>query len=86
MSCADRTGGGPFGPSPVRKLVQRIREEFDYFPGLRLTAAEAARFWALDPTLCQGVLEELQVSGFLVRDSDDRYGAAGRRPADERAA
>ena len=76
MSCADRTGGGgPFGPSPFRfrKLVQRIREEFDYFPGLRLTPTEAARFWALDHALCQWVLKELLISGFLIRDSDERF-------------
>lgn len=77
MSCADATnGGGSFGPSPFRfrKLVQRIREEFDYFPGLKLSAAEAARFWALDLALCQRVLKELQTAGFLMRGGDERYG------------
>ncbi len=33
---------------PYRKLVQRIREEFEDMPGLRLTTDEASRFWALD--------------------------------------
>jgi hypothetical protein len=85
-SCAEGTnGGGSVGPSPFRfrKLVQRIREEFDYFPGLRLSAVEAAGFWALDLAVCQRVLKELLISGFLVRASDDRYAAAGlldRRP------
>jgi hypothetical protein len=77
MSCAERThGGGSSGPSPFpfRKLVQRIREEFDYFPGLRLTAAEGARFWALDVAVCQRVLTELLSAGFLMRDGDERYG------------
>ena len=80
MSCAESTnGGGSSGPSPFRfhKLVQRIREEFDYFPGLSLSAVEAARFWALDFALCQRVLKELLISGFLIRDSDERYVAAG---------
>lgn len=80
MSCADGTnGGGSFGPSPFRfrKLVQRIREEFDDFPGLSLSAVEAARFWAIDLALCQRVLRELLTSGFLVRDSQERYVAAG---------
>jgi hypothetical protein len=57
--------------------VQRIREEFDYFPGLSLSAVEAARFWALDLALCQRVLKDLLISGFLIRDSDERYVAAG---------
>jgi hypothetical protein len=77
MSCADgATGGGSFGPPPFpfRKLVQRIREEFDYFPGLRLSACEAARFWFLDPATCRHVLSELLAAGLLAVDSDGRYG------------
>ena len=73
--CAERTvGGGPANPPPFffRKLVQRIREEFDYFPGLRLTASEAASFWGLDLATCQGVLRELLATGYLTRESD-RY-------------
>jgi hypothetical protein len=74
--CAERTvGGGSPNPPPFvfRKLVQRIREEFDYFPGLRLTAREAARFWALDLSSSQRVLRELLANGFLTRDADQRY-------------
>jgi len=70
--CAERTvGGGSSGPPPFffRKLVQRTREEFDYFPDLRLTAREAARFWGLDLATCEGVLRELLATGFLTRES-----------------
>jgi hypothetical protein len=56
-----------------RKLVQRIREEFDDAPGLRLSLVEAARFWALDVATCERVLTELLVTGFLARGADDRY-------------
>jgi hypothetical protein len=76
MSCAERTaGGGPASPPPFsfRKLVQRIREEFEYFPGLRLTVCEGARFWALDPDVCQRVLAELRAAGVLLLDSNNRY-------------
>ena len=75
-SCAERTvGGGSFGPPPFRfgKLVQRIREEFDYFPGLRVSVCEAARFWYLDVATSQRVLSELLAAGFLVRDGNQRY-------------
>ena len=75
-SCVERTsGGGVLFPPPLkfRKLVQRIREEFDYYPGLRVTAAEAARFWGLDGTTSREVLKELWVTGFLVRDAEHRY-------------
>ena len=72
MLCAEPTdGGGPDNPPPLflRKLAQRIREEFEYFPGLRLTAGEAARFWGLDILTCQQVLTELLGAGFLARES-----------------
>ena len=72
MLCAERTGGGgSHNPPPLflPKLVQRIREEFDDFPGLRLTASEAASFWGLDLATCQGVLGELLATGFLTRES-----------------
>ena len=72
MLCAERTGGGgPNSPPPFffRKTVQRIREEFEYFPGLRLTAGEAARFWGLESSTCQQVLTELLAAGFLARES-----------------
>ena len=38
-----------------RKLVQLIREEFEEAPELRVTAGEAARFWALDLSTCERV-------------------------------
>ena len=56
-----------------RKLVQRIREEFEEAPGLRITLSEAAKFWALDIATCERVLVELLRAGFLARGADDRY-------------
>lgn len=56
-----------------RKLVQRIRDEFDDFPDLRMTVTEAARFWGLDRATCERVLAELLRIGFLARGPDDRY-------------
>ena len=53
-----------------------IREEFDYFPGLRVSVCEAARFWFLDFATSQRVLSELLAAGFLIRDSDQRYALA----------
>ena len=57
-----------------RKLVQRIREEFDDAPNLRMTVTEAARFWGLDFATCEGVLKELLRTGYLARGPDERYG------------
>jgi DNA-binding IclR family transcriptional regulator len=61
-------------PLFFRKLVQRIREEFENAPNLRMTVSEAARFWALDFTTCERVLIELLRTGFLARGPDERYG------------
>jgi DNA-binding IclR family transcriptional regulator len=54
-------------------LVQRIREEFEEAPDLRLTVREAARFWGLDETTCGRVLEQLLAVGFLATGGDGRY-------------
>jgi DNA-binding IclR family transcriptional regulator len=56
-----------------RKLVQIIREEFEEAPDLRVTAGEAARFWALDLSTCERVLTELLHVGFLALGADARY-------------
>jgi hypothetical protein len=58
---------------PFRKLVQRLREEFEDLPGLRLTVREAARFWALDEVTCGRVLAALTAQGFLARGIDGRF-------------
>ena len=54
-------------------LTQRIREEFEAAWGLRMTVAEAARFWGLDEESCAQVLARLLAAGFLVRGADGRY-------------
>jgi hypothetical protein len=56
-----------------RKLVQRIREEFENLPNLHLTAFEASRFWGLDLCTCQQVLAELLAAGSVALDGDQRY-------------
>lgn len=55
------------------KLTQRIREEFEEAPGLRLTVREGARFWDLDEMTCRQVLGRLRATGFLTVDADNRY-------------
>ena len=56
-----------------RKLVQRIREEFEERPCLRLSVPEASRFWALDEISCEMVLRDLQMHGFLAQGVDHRF-------------
>ena len=65
------------GAQPVEaasiNLVQRIREEFEEAPGLRITVTEAARFWGLDEATCERVLGQLLAAGFLARSVDGRH-------------
>jgi len=61
-------------PLFFRKLVQRIREEFENAPDLRMTVCEAARFFALDLATCERVMTELFRAGFVSRGVDGRYG------------
>jgi hypothetical protein len=62
----------------IHKLSQRICEEFEEAPGLQVTIAEGARFWALDLDTCAHVLTRLFDSGFLVRARGGRYRRAER--------
>jgi len=57
----------------IMKLTQRIREEFEEAPGLRLTVSEAARFWGIDEQTCEQVLTYLLAARFLTRRADQRY-------------
>ena len=54
-------------------LVQRIREEFEEAPGLEIDVNDGARFWALDPFMCELVLTRLHDLKFLVRTAAGRY-------------
>ena len=64
---------GGFVEIGLTKLTQRIREEFEEAPGLRVTVSEAVRFWGLDEPTCEQVLARLFAAGFLSRGSDLRY-------------
>jgi hypothetical protein len=46
-------------------LVRRIQAEFLEMPGLRLTLAEATRFWGIDPAACGRVIDVLVDRDFL---------------------
>jgi hypothetical protein len=56
--------------APVSDIVGRIRAEFSEMPGLKLTAAQAQRLWAIDQATCERVIDSLTASGFLARTRD----------------
>jgi Fic family protein len=57
----------------LMNLTQRIREEFEEVPGLRVSVAEAAHFWGLDVRTSEEVLTRLLEMGFLSKGVDGRY-------------
>jgi hypothetical protein len=57
-------------------LLQRIRGEFREMPGLKLTIAQAARLWHLDPASSREFLDLLVLDGILRKKSDGVYLAA----------
>jgi hypothetical protein len=57
-------------------LLQRIRGEFREMPGLKLTTAQAARLWHLDPARSREFLDLLVRDGLLLKKPDDVYLAA----------
>jgi hypothetical protein len=59
--------------SGMLMLLHRIRSEFLEMPELRLTPAQAARFWAIDSQTSERILGALVLSGFLFRNKNGAY-------------
>ena len=51
-------------------ILRRVQAEFSEMPGLKLTAAQAQRLWAIDSPTCERVINSLTESGFLIRTRD----------------
>jgi len=56
----------PSSTSTTARLIRQIRAEYEEMPCLRLTLAQAARFWSVDRDACRVALEGLVVEGYLV--------------------
>lgn len=54
-------------------LCARILGEYREMPGLRLSATQAARLWALEPAVCEAALERLVAEGRLARSARGQY-------------
>ena len=52
--------------SPPATLSQRIRAEYGEMPCLRLTLAQASRFWNVDRDTCRAALDELVAERVLI--------------------
>jgi hypothetical protein len=56
-----------------RRLSARVLSEYLDLPGMRLTAAQAARLCGMDCGCCQRVLEECVAAGWLRRGPGGDY-------------
>ena len=63
-------------PSGRQVLRRRFHDEYEHFPGMSLTADQAARLFAIRTDVCRRVFEELVQAGVLSRRWKDQYVAA----------
>jgi hypothetical protein len=63
----------PVDTSPTAELLERVREQYDALPNLRLTPAQFQRLFGLEPVLCRRVLEALVDNGILSRTGDGHF-------------
>jgi hypothetical protein len=61
----------------IDEWLHRVRSEYLEMPGLRLTLAQAARFWSLDQSTCEKALDALVKARFLTLTSEGLYARAG---------
>ena len=64
---------GLTGDTTIADWLQLIRAEYAEVPGLHLTQPQAQDLWALDPWVCDALLNALVDAGFLRRTGDDVY-------------
>lgn len=60
----------PLAPEQLRR---RAEAEYLEMPGLKLTAAQAARLWHLDATATEHLLDSMVNAGVLYRARDGAY-------------
>jgi hypothetical protein len=53
--------------------LERIQSEYLEMPGLKLTAAQASRFWHLGPEDSRTLLDQLVLARVLWRTPDGHY-------------
>jgi hypothetical protein len=66
----------PYDAHALDSLLTRVRGEYREMPGMKLTIAQAARLWQLDPSACEAVLKLLVHDGFLTQTAGGTFIAA----------
>ena len=65
----------------IESWSSRIAAEFRECPGLRLTAAQAARLWTIERVAAETILDGLVREAVLVLTPEGAYTRAGERRA-----
>jgi len=60
----------------VPLLAQRLKAMYQEMPGMRMSAADAARLAGLEPSVCLDILEALADVHFLKRGHDGTFSLA----------
>ena len=58
---------------PNEDVLRRVQGEFIEMPGLRLTTAQAQRWWGLDRAACDALLGALVDAKFLFQTRDGAF-------------
>ena len=64
---------GVTGDTTIADWLQLFRSAYADAPGLHLTRPQVQDLWALDPWVCDALLNALVDAGFLRRTSDGAY-------------
>ena len=56
--------------APLAALLQRVREQYQEMPGLRLTKPQATRLFGVAPSVCASMLRALVTENFLSRTGE----------------
>jgi hypothetical protein len=58
---------------PLAALLQRVREQYQDTPGLKLTKPQATRLFGVAPSVCAATLRALVMENFLSRREDGLF-------------
>jgi hypothetical protein len=59
--------------APLAELLQRVREQYQDMPGLKLTKPQATRLFGVAPSVCAAMLRALVMENFLFRTGDGLF-------------
>lgn len=63
--------------STIHDWIRLIQAEYLEMPGLQLTKRQVQRLWALDPPLCDALIDALVGAAFLRKTDREAYVLAG---------